>query len=270
MNPRFRPIAPRPRPQAGEEQPKAKVAKVEPKAVEAKKPETLAKQAPVDKQPQVVTKQAAVVGRDADISLDPKNFVYPDLKPAVSGDSAMSSGQFYNHYYNGMYYNASAHMPMQPMYYGQSLNSQYTPGNTVDNAIGMKLDLDQDSVAKAFDKQEERGRESSVEESAPTSARPAGAENATAATKVPANNNANNAANAANGDAAAAANATNEDGCGMATSGSRTKLKISSFQNCISNGSTNPLFHIEKGLACNFIRDFLSKHNIDDISALGA
>ncbi len=40
---RFRPIAPRPRPQAGDEQPKAKVAKVEPKTVEQKKLETLAK-----------------------------------------------------------------------------------------------------------------------------------------------------------------------------------------------------------------------------------
>ena len=135
------------------------------------------------------------------------------------------------------------------------------------NAMAMKLDLDEDSVAKAFDKQEERGRESSVEESGPTSVRPA-ADNKDAAEAIAKDATANATTNTAN-TGNANANSADEGGSGgMATSGSRTKLKISSFQNCISNGSTNPLFHIEKDLACNFIRDFLIKHNIDDITSL--
>merc|ERR1719221_2474859 len=51
--------------------------------------------------------------------------------------------------------------------------------------------------------------------------------------------------------------------CRLAASGSVVRnLSHKGFVNCIAKGSTNPLFHIEKRLACSFISEFLENENI--------
>merc|ERR1711937_595353 len=49
----------------------------------------------------------------------------------------------------------------------------------------------------------------------------------------------------------------------LAASGYVVKnLSHKGFVNCIAKGSTNPLFHIEKRLACSFITEFLENEDV--------
>jgi len=301
---RFRPIAPRPQEgvNATKEKLSSTLAKTTPSVkADTKKVEPLAK-LPVQKS---VEKEAVAAG-EAEISLDPKNFCYPDLKQATS-DFETSSGMtgFYSGY-NGYYYNSCNRMQYvgnhchmshcqagpgccntsgmsgyggQLGYNGQSYSSGYPPmnssmamqlprkdqlmstdpNNTNCNNLTMKLDLDEDSVAKAFgdeyESSKERIRESdgSVDgnDSAPTSRQQEKAGKDTSCKKQ----------DAGSGSDVDTTN-TNMDHR-LAASGSVVKnLSHKGFVNCIAKGSTNPLFHIEKRLACSFITEFLENEDV--------
>jgi len=334
---RFRPIAPRP--QEGANASKDKPSSAAPAKstsnlkVETKKVETLTK---------VPAPKTEVPIQPGDISLDPKNFCYPELRPATSDfdtSSGMSSAYFggYNSYYGG--YSGASHPRMQyvgnschlgggpcgsqaccnggvgggrlgrpgPMPYdGQSFNSAGgygggplnsmvqlprkdhllnnndtttnannapTNANTNNNNLSMKLDLDEDSVAKAFgdeyESSKERTRESDGSVDAHESSEPT-----SRAAEQPKANNTNDLSHKeeellkkenVGGNASDAENTvqTQAVDCRLAASGSVVRnLSHKGFVNCIAKGSTNPLFHIEKRLACSFISEFLENESI--------
>lgn len=338
---RFRPIAPRP--QEGANATKDKPSATAPaKAtssvkVETKKVETLTKAPAQQVKPEVPIHQG-------EISLDPMNFCYPELKPGSSDfdtSSGMSSAYFggFNSYYGGGYSNVSPRMhyigqnmggngnpgsgshagasgrmgrPGGPIAFDgqQSFNSvggyggpmnnsmvQFPPSlksnaaennnaNKTNNNLSMKLDLDEDSVAKAFgdeyESSKDRTRESDGSVDANESSEPTSrASEQPRQSDKAVQNNTNNKSNSdlaikkeegvempshqgggVNSDADTVQTQAPVD-CRLAACGSVVRnLSHKGFVNCIAKGSTNPLFHIEKRLACSFISEFLENENI--------
>mmetsp|Transcript_2474 Transcript_2474/g.7594 ORF Transcript_2474/g.7594 Transcript_2474/m.7594 type:complete len:300 (-) Transcript_2474:53-952(-) len=286
---RFRPIAPRPQEgvNASKEKLSTTIASVTPTqktVVETKKAPTLSK-APHKQQQQPTKNNDVVIQAESEISLDPKNFCYPDLKSACSDfetSSAMSSGLFggynYNYYNNSCYQGYAAQNACHIQHCGASAGThcnQQLPWNSggqqqgpncynrpssfnsmssvVDiqrkeklmngsdnnNSLAMKLDLDEDSVAKAFG--ENRGGESDGSVDGGNDSAPSDEEDKT---KSP------------------------DKSRGRITkAGSR--VGFNGFVNCIAKGSTNPLFHIDKQLACDFIKEFLDQNEDLDLMKMG-
>jgi len=252
-------------------------------------------------------------GETNEISLDPKNFCYADLKSMSDYETSSVSTGFYGGYGGGGYYGGyggpqshlqyagvgmahtqhrssgavagccgagglhwaggcgpslayaggqaygcqsqrgggcSAGYPVSAPGGGAAVqfarSEQQTPSSAEAAAAGVKLDLDQDSVAKAFgdDLETNKKRNSESDGSVDTSS---GREEK--ATKEKGEKRKSDSGSGSENETTMAPMAKHR----MATSGS------TSFLSCIANGSTNPLFHIEKRLACSFITEYLEK-----------
>ncbi|QDZ23024.1 hypothetical protein HOP50_09g55680 [Chloropicon primus] len=209
-----------------------------------------------------------------DISLDPKNFCYADLKSLSDFETTTSSvstgfyGGYSTGYYGGFNHiqyapgsNMSDH-PFQPpasmgfggpsMYYnssndGNSGNPKKEQQQQQAAADGVKLDLDEDSVAKAF------GDDGDASKKRKSSSESDGSVDTTS-------NQGKKQADGGSG----SDNETNAPGPRMMVASGSIVKNLSgkgsnSFLNCIEKGSTNPLFHIDKRLACSFISEYLDK-----------
>ena len=113
----------------------------------------------------------------------------------------------------------------------------------------MKLDLDQDSVAKAFGDDGNAANNNGGKGKRKVHSESDGS--ADTAEKRSDSGSENDEANAAAVNRPASRN--------MMLCRNPSVKGSSSFLNCIATGSTNPLFHIERRLACSFISEYLKK-----------
>ena len=222
-----------------------------------------------------------------DISLDPKNFCYADLRSTMSeyDTSSMSTG-FYGGYYGGYggyggnvygqyaqqgraspsanswgsnicyagqgMYPTSAGYPASAGQGGQPPSAIQFPQQQQQqpqDKEGVKLDLDQDSVAKAFGDDGNAANNNGGKGKRKVHSESDGS--ADTAEKRSDSGSENDEANAAAVNRPASRN--------MMLCRNPSVKGSSSFLNCIATGSTNPLFHIERRLACSFISEYLKK-----------